>query len=151
MRARGPRPVETFDMSNPQEWTHESVARLENLRAWWHHACVIVQRSCSRVTESRVVCQGLYIHVVIRLKWKQLCQKAKCGMYSSHNHHIYSFLEYNFILHLEFKWHHTQTIRSIVTNIICTSKCALAIMFEYKLPYWWCAIKWGVSEQRIYH
>ena len=45
-----------FDISNPHEWTHESVARLENLRAWWRrHACVtIADRESCMVRNTRL-------------------------------------------------------------------------------------------------
>ena len=43
-----------FNMSNPHEWTHKSIAQLENLRTWWRHACITIavvescgQESCS--------------------------------------------------------------------------------------------------------
>ena len=46
-----------FDLPNPHEWTHESVTWLENLCAWWCHACVTIQvaESCDR----ELVCRGL--------------------------------------------------------------------------------------------
>ena len=51
------------DMSNPHDSTHESVEFLENLRAWWCHACVTipVPQSHDHKSCSACLCKGLYI------------------------------------------------------------------------------------------